>query len=248
MKSYRHYLAKALESDYALMVVFGPALAVANVWWLLGVGSTPPFNQAREELANLPYVITTLAFFAATLVWLLREYGGKWVWWGNFVGVPRQQPGKEVLARDLTWGLTVGVFCIVYAIVADNIFPWTRPSEPISNIPTNFASVVATSLRAGIGEEIVYRWVMVGGLYVLLSPLFKTQWLLIIALGAFSVGVFEFSHLRSFEASVQMLPVSAMFFMAYWVTDRQLVAPIAAHAYYDMFVYSFIMSTNTVWV
>jgi hypothetical protein len=245
MKSYRQHLARALESDQALMVVFGPAVAVATVWWLLGVGSVPPFNQTKEELANLPYVITILAFFTAALVWLLREYGGKWLWWGNLVGVPAQRPEKEVLARDLTWGLAVGVFCFMYALVADNIFPWPRPPEPLSNPPANFASVIAVSMRAGIGEEIVYRWVMVGGLYVLLSPLFKTPWLLMIALGAFSVGVFELSHLRSLESTVQMLPVATMFFMAYWVTGRQLVAPITTHVYYDVCVYSFIMSANT---
>lgn len=243
-QNYRQYLARVLESEQALMVVFGPVVAAATVWWLLGIGSVPPYSQAKEELTNLPYVITTLAFFAGALVWLLREYGDKWVWWGNLVGVPRERPEKAVLARDLTWGLAVGLFCFTYALVADDIFTWTRPPEPISNLPTDFTGVVATSMRAGIGEEIVYRWILVGGLYVLLSPVFKRQWLLMLALGAFSVGVFEFSHLRSLESTVQMLPVSTMFFVAYWVTNRGLVAPITAHVYYDVCVYSFIMSAN----
>lgn len=73
--------------------------------------------------------------------------------------------------------------------------------------------VTWSSLQAGIGEELIFRGVLVTGLWVLLRPLFRSPRLLVFALAFASVGLFELAHYaRTPVGHLLLSPISISFF------------------------------------
>ena len=165
------------------------------------------------------------------------------------LGILIQERKKNVEIRSQYPAMILlesSIYAVVLAFVVSGITGWLLSSLTVAQVPreSDLATNLVLSLGAGIYEELVFRVLLVGGLFFLLRSVFPAHRILMYIIAAI-VGAICFSlihHLGNmgdpweFDVFLFRAVFGLMFNIVFLIRGFAVVA--WAHAIYDVMIFS----------